>query len=88
MKHNDFWSLGTERLRPYGKTAFNKRNLTEMGNIIRRIALLCSEGRIAGAQRVGASWGIPESAEKPLDARVKSGKYIKQKSNSEVIQNG
>ena len=54
----------------------------------RRIALLCSEGRIAGAQRVGASWGIPESAEKPLDARVKSGKYIKQKHNSKVIQNG
>lgn len=43
----------------------------------RRIALLCSEGRIPGVQRVGASWGIPENAEKPNDARVKSGKYIK-----------
>ncbi|MDR3295916.1 MAG: DNA-binding protein [Clostridiales Family XIII bacterium] len=45
----------------------------------RRIALLCSEGRIPGAQRVGASWGIPEGAEKPPDARIKSGKYINPK---------
>lgn len=45
----------------------------------RRIARLCSEGRIAGVQRVGASWGVPESAEKPVDARIKSGKYIKSK---------
>ena len=45
----------------------------------RRIALLCSQGRIPGAQRVGASWGIPEDAEKPTDARVKSGKYIELK---------
>lgn len=51
----------------------------------RRIALLCSEGRIVGAQRVGASWGIPESAEKPVDARIKSGKYIKTK---ETVNNG
>lgn len=45
----------------------------------RRVALLCSEGRIAGAQRVGASWGVPESAAKPVDARIKSRKYIKTK---------
>lgn len=45
----------------------------------RRVAVLCSEGRIPGAQRVGASWGVPEDAEKPADARVKSGRYIKLK---------
>lgn len=45
----------------------------------RRIALLCSEGRIPGAQRVGASWGVPEDAEKPADARIKSGRYINPK---------
>lgn len=45
----------------------------------RRIARLCSEGSIAGVQRVGASWGVPESAEKSVDARIKSGKYIKSK---------
>jgi len=43
----------------------------------RRVAILCAEGRIPGAQQVGANWGIPEDAEKPSDARIKSGKYIK-----------
>lgn len=50
----------------------------------RRIALLCSEGRIAGAQRVGASWGVPESVGKPADARIKSGKYIKSKTEEKT----
>lgn len=83
--------FGALELRGYGlmeKLLSTKEISQKWGISSRRIALLCSEGRIAGAQRVGASWGIPESAEKPLDARVKSGKYIKQKSNSEAIQNG
>ncbi len=45
----------------------------------RRIITLCNEGRIAGAQKVGTYWIIPEDAEKPADARIKSGKYIKSK---------
>ena len=43
----------------------------------RRIQVLCAEGRIPGAIRIGEIWGIPENVEKPLDARIKSGKYIK-----------
>ena len=43
----------------------------------RRIRVLCSEGRIPGAYKVGAYWLIPEDAEKPKDERIKSGKYIK-----------
>ena len=35
----------------------------------RRVAVLCTEGRIADAQRVGNSWVIPSDAEKPIDAR-------------------
>ena len=45
----------------------------------RRVNVLCNEGRITGAQRAGSRWIIPENAEKPADARVKSGKYIKSK---------
>jgi hypothetical protein len=56
-----------------------KETADRWGISSRRIALLCSEGRIPGAQRVGASWGIPEDAQKPTDARIKSGKYIDQK---------
>lgn len=37
----------------------------------RRVQVLCNEGRIAGAQRVGNVWTIPENAEKPEDARKK-----------------
>lgn len=37
----------------------------------RRVQVLCNEGRIEGAQRVGNVWTIPETAEKPLDARKK-----------------
>ena len=44
----------------------------------RRIQILCAEDRIPGAMRVGYSWVIPASAEKPKDARIKSGRYIKQ----------
>ena len=45
----------------------------------RRIGTLCAEGRIPDVQRVGNIWMIPEDAEKPADARIKSGKYIRQK---------
>ena len=45
----------------------------------RRVSILCNEGRITGAQRAGSRWIIPENAEKPADARIKSGKYIKTK---------
>ena len=45
----------------------------------RRVGLLCNEGRIEGAQKAGATWIIPEDAQKPSDARIKSGKYIKSK---------
>ena len=43
----------------------------------RRIQILCAEGRIEGAIRIGNIWAIPDDAKKPKDARVKSGKYIK-----------
>ena len=33
----------------------------------RRVAILCNENRIPGAQRAGSRWIIPENAEKPAD---------------------
>jgi len=35
----------------------------------RRIRVLCSEGRIEGAAKVGRSWSIPSDAVKPVDGR-------------------
>ena len=49
----------------------------------RRVGVLCNENRIPGAQRAGSRWIIPEDAEKPADARIKSGKYIKGKTKQE-----
>lgn len=35
----------------------------------RRIALLCSQDRVKGAEKVGNTWLIPDNAEKPTDPR-------------------
>ena len=43
----------------------------------RRVQILCNEPRIPGTMRIGSVWVIPQNAEKPKDARIKSGKYIK-----------
>ena len=48
----------------------------------RRIQILCKEGRIPEAIRVGYSWAIPDNIDKPKDARIKSGKYIKRDENN------
>ena len=45
----------------------------------RRINTLCLQGRIEGAEKFGAAWAIPDTAEKPKDERIKSGKYVKNK---------
>lgn len=37
----------------------------------RRVAALCSEGRVIGAVFVGNTWIIPHNATKPIDARTK-----------------
>ena len=43
----------------------------------RRINTLCLEGRIEGAVKFGNTWAIPDTAERPKDERIKTGKYIK-----------
>ena len=48
------------------KEASKKWNIT-----MRRIQVLCSEGRIEGAFRFSRVWAIP------IDARIHTGKYIK-----------
>lgn len=46
--------------------AAQKWNITR-----RRIQVLCNQGRINGAQKVGTVWIIPSNSEKPKDARFK-----------------
>jgi hypothetical protein len=54
-----------------------KQTSEKWGISTRRIQILCAEERIPGAVKIGSYWAIPQSAEKPKDERVKSGKYIK-----------
>lgn len=48
----------------------------------RRIQILCRDGRIPGAMRIANTWAVPLDADKPKDARIKSGRYIKTKEDS------
>lgn len=49
-------------------------NLTE-----RRVSDLCNKGKIEGAIKNGHIWLIPADAKKPVDQRIKSGAYKKNK---------
>ena len=42
----------------------------------RRLQTMCKEGMVEGSKRA-----IPEDAVKPVDRRIKSGKYMKGKKN-------
>ena len=52
----------------------------------RRINTLCLEDRIPGAFKIGNSWAIPADAEKPIDERIKSGKYIVSENNKNCME--
>ena len=57
-----------------------KQTSEKWGISPRWICDLCASGRIPGAIKIGSYWAIPDDAEKPQDARVKTGKYIKKNS--------
>lgn len=39
----------------------------------RRVQFLCATGRISGVFKLGETWAIPQSTEKPSDARKNKG---------------
>ena len=41
---------------------------------VRRVQLLCFEGKIPGATRFGRDWMISQNAQKPMDGRTKAGR--------------
>ena len=41
----------------------------------RRVQIMCAEGSIEGITKFGKAWVIPADAERPVDGRLKSGKY-------------
>lgn len=49
--------------------AAKKWNITQ-----RRVQILCAQGRIEKVFKLGDNWVIPQSAQKPIDGRIKKGK--------------
>lgn len=50
-----------------------------MGSLVQKGSHAMRRGEHKGAARLGNAWAIPKDAEKPKDARIKCGKYIKKK---------
>lgn len=49
-----------------------KQTSEKWGITVRRIQVLCTEGRIPGATKFGLYWTIPVDAGKPNDKRIES----------------
>ncbi|MBP3476990.1 MAG: AAA family ATPase [Lachnospiraceae bacterium] len=54
------------------KEMAQKWNISE-----RTVTTFCKSGKIPGAVKQGRNWQIPDDAQKPVDGRISSGKYIK-----------
>ena len=59
-----------------------KEAADKWGLSVRRVQVLCEQGRVDGVERLGNVWLIPKSAEKPLDGRTREVKKQKQKQKS------
>lgn len=55
-----------------------KEAADKWGLSVRRVQVLCEQGRVDGVERLGNVWLIPKSAEKPLDGRTSEVKKQKQ----------
>ena len=44
------------------------------GLSIRRATVLCANGKVDGAQKLGSFWVVPKGALKPIDGRTKEAK--------------
>lgn len=54
-----------------------KEKAVEWGISGRSVNDLCKKGKVEGAIKIKGIWQIPDDAQKPVDGRVSSGKYIK-----------
>jgi hypothetical protein len=43
----------------------------------RRVQILCDNGKVSGAAKLGDIWVIPKGTPKPIDGRTKSAKSTK-----------
>ena len=57
-----------------------KEKALEWGISTRSVNDMCKKGRIQGAMKENGFWTIPDDAEKPMDGRLSTGKYVKKTS--------
>jgi len=60
-----------------------KEKAIEWGVSVRTVNDLCKKGKIPGAEKRGTAWYIPDDIVKPADGRIRSGRYLKRKAESE-----
>jgi hypothetical protein len=53
-----------------------KQAAEDWGITVRRVQVLCDNGRVKGATRLGDMWVIPTGTLKPVDGRTKGAKTI------------
>lgn len=54
----------------------------EWGVTPRRVQMLCTAGKLAGAKKISNVWMVPADVERPIDNRVVTGAHIKVNSNT------
>ena len=54
-----------------------KEAAEKWGLSTRRVQTICNEGMVPGVMKFGREWAIPKEAKKPVDKRIRTGKYIK-----------
>lgn len=55
-----------------------KEAADKWGLSVRRVQVLCEQGRVDGVERLGNVWVIPKNAQKPMDGRTREVKKQKQ----------
>lgn len=51
------------------------------GLFVRTVQILCAEGKVEGATKIGDMWAIPVDAVKPTDGRVTTREYREWRKN-------
>ena len=60
-----------------------KEKAVEWGLSVRTVNDLCKNGKVPGAVKNGNAWQIPDNTQKPVDGRIRFGKYLKDKHERE-----
>jgi hypothetical protein len=49
------------------------------GLSVRRATILCTNGKVDGAQKLGSFWVVPKGIAKPIDGRTREAKKVGKK---------